>query len=467
MRYAPPGACLNDFAVVGGPPYVLLHLQAPWTEHSDVSLLETSYGRAVSHDLVRWEPLGPAFGVGPSGEFDDTSVWTMHPLRHGDGWAMAYTGVHDDGHRRQAVGLARTRADDASGWRRVRGVVVRPDERWYRTGHQEAWRDPWIVEPEGGLFGARYAMLVCARTAHGPVERSGCVGLAVSDDLHQWTVRPPLLVPGDVDELECPILERVPGGWLLLGSIAPSHHIEAWRADSLDGEWERLGPLAPPGPYAPRLVDGPGGERLLLHTVQRRYGLADDGAPCRGMLAQPKVLETDQDGRPRLGWWHGVETYLCPPSDPGAPVWDAVVDVTVGGEPATVVFRGAESGFTVDVASDGLRVRCGRTGSVQETELRRPVGNLRALLFGEYLELYADGVFVACAVSYGRDPGACWARGADHRTLPVQVRRVRDPYADRDDVSVALRSDEPAPGPLHRSALPPGATRPRAGTRAH
>ncbi|MCY9783484.1 hypothetical protein KIK06_06190 [Nocardiopsis sp. EMB25] len=454
MRYAPPGACLNDFAVVEGPSYVLLHLQAPWTEHPDVSLLETSYGRAVSHDLVRWEPLAPAFGVGRPGEFDDTSVWTMHPLRHGDGWTMAYTGVHDDGDKRQAVGLARTRADDASGWRRVPGVVVRPDGRWYRTGAQEAWRDPWIVEPEGGIFGSRYAMLVCARTAHGPVERSGCVGLAVSDDLERWTVRPPLLVPGDVDELECPVLERVPGGWLLLGSIGPSHHIEAWRADRLDGTWERLGPLAPPGPYAPRLVNGPGGERLLLHTVQRRTGLDDGGAPCRGMLAQPKVLETAPDGRLRLGWWRGVEPHLRSVPDPGAPVWNAVVDVTVDGGPARVVLRGEESGFTVDVAPDGLRVRCGAGAPVQETRLERPVGHLRALLFGEYLELYADGVFVACAVSYGRAPGRCRARTADDRPLPLDVRRVEDPYADRDDVSVALRAAESAEDPRRR---PPGA----------
>ncbi|MFI6575833.1 hypothetical protein ACIBFB_08525 [Nocardiopsis sp. NPDC050513] len=466
MRYAPPGACLNDFAVVHGPPYVLLHLQAPWTEHPDVSLLETSYGRAVSHDLVRWEPLGPAFGVGPAGGFDDTSVWTMHPLRHGDGWVMAYTGVHDDGHKRQAVGLARTVADDASAWSRVRGVVVRPDERWYRTGAEEAWRDPWIVEPEGGLFGARYAMLVCARTAHGPVERSGCVGLAVSDDLHRWTVRPPLLVPGDIDELECPVLERVPGGWLLLGSVGPSHHIEAWRAEKLDGEWERLGPLAPPGPYAPRLVDGPGGERLLLHTVQRRTGLDDGGAPCRGMLAQPKVLAADAAGRPRLGWWRGVENHLRAPADPGAPVWNAVVDVAVDGGPARVVLRGEESGFTVDVAPDGLRVRCAASGPVQATALAEPVRNLRALLFGEYLELYADGVLVACAVSYGRAPGRCWARRPDRGPLPVEVRPVADPYRDRDDASVALRADVPGEDPP-RPAVPPAALRPHAPAEAH
>ncbi|GAB2504199.1 glycoside hydrolase family protein [Nocardiopsis aegyptia] len=461
MRYAPPGACLNDFALLPGPPYVLLHLQAPWTEHPDVSLLETSYGRAVSHDLVHWEPLAPAFGVGRPGDFDDTSVWTMHPLRHGDGWTMAYTGVHDDGHKRQAVGLARTRAEDGSGWRRVPGTVVRPDARWYRAGEQEAWRDPWIVEPEGGLFGARYAMLVCARTAHGPVERSGCVGLAVSDDLRRWTVRPPLLVPGDVDELECPVLERVPGGWLLLGSVGPSHHIEAWRAERLDGSWERLGPLAPPGPYAPRLVDGPGGERLLLHTVQRRYGLDDGGAACRGMLAQPKVLETGPDDRPRLTWWPGVESHLGPALAPGDTVWDAVVDVAVEGGPARIVLRGEDAGFTVDLDPGALRVR-GPAGG-RETALEHPVAHLRALLFGEYLELYADGVLVACEASYATTPGPCLARGADHRPLPVTVRRVADPYPDRDDVSVALRAPRPDQGPPRRGPAPTGAVRGRSG----
>ncbi|WP_304454867.1 hypothetical protein [Nocardiopsis sp. YSL2] len=460
MRYAPPGACLNDFAVVEGPAYVLLHLQAPWIEHPDVSLLETSYGRAVSHDLVRWEPLAPAFGVGAPGAFDDASVWTMHPLRVGDGWTMAYTGVHDDGDRRQAVGLARTGADDGSGWRRVADVVVRPDARWYRTGAEEAWRDPWIVEPKGGLFGFRYAMLVCARIADGPVEDSGCVGLAVSDDLEHWTVRPPLLVPGDIDELECPVLERVEGGWLLLGSIGSSHHIEAWRADRLDGDWERLGPLAPPGPYAPRLVDGPGGERLLLHTVQRRTGLDDGGTPCRGMLAQPKVLETGPGGRPRLAWWRGVEPYLGPVTDPDDHVWNAVADAALGGEPARLVLRGG-SGFTVDVTPERLRVRGGADGPVQETVFARPVERLRALLFGEYLEIYADGEFVACAMSYGRAPGACHARTVGGRPLALRVRPLRDPYADRDDVSVALRSDARAAAPPEPARTRPEPARPQ------
>src|SRR5919108_5005624 len=93
MRYAPPGMCLNDFALLGPAPYLLIHLQGPWTPEFDATRLETSYGRARSRDLISWEPLGPVFGVGAPGRFDDAAVWTMHPFRHGPGLAMAYSGV--------------------------------------------------------------------------------------------------------------------------------------------------------------------------------------------------------------------------------------------------------------------------------------------------------------------------------------------------------------------------------------
>lgn len=425
VRYAPPGMCLNDFAVIGTAPYTLLHLQGPWTPEFDATRLETSYGRATSDDLVTWRPEAPAFGVGVPGRFDDAAVWTMHPFPHGTGLAMAYTGVTLKPEPHQAIGLAYADRGDGTGWLRTGPEpATRPDPRWYRVGPDAGWRDPWIVA--GALPGAAWAMLTAAQTPYDPLDRAGCVGLSISDDLERWSVQPPLLVPGDVHELECPILEPYADGWLLLASIAPQRHIEAWWASTLDGAWERLGPIAPPGPYAPRLVDGPDGQRLVLHTVPRRVGLTDSGEPCRGMLAQPKVLRATPAG-PRLGWWSGLDAHLGPPQD--APATDAVVDVRLDGAPGAVTVR---DGLTVTVTGRGVALD-GPAGRLQAAPLPRPAATMRALAVGEYVEVYLDDVLALSTTSYAtRERPVIGSNGQ------AVVRPLRLPREHRDDVS-ALR----------------------------
>ncbi|MCT9141503.1 mucin-1, partial [Streptomyces violarus] len=221
MRYAPPGLCVNDFDLLrhADGTYTALHLQGPWTAEFDHLRMETSYGRATSADLVHWEPRGTAFGNGLPGRFDQQAVWTMHAFPHGAGMAMLYTavsGLTPDGWPLQSVGLAHSDRADGTGWRRHgTGPVVEADGRWYRTGERMGWRDPFVVrddESDG------WVMVVCAADASLPVEVGGCVAWATSDDLEHWTVHPPLISPGDVDELECPVLERLDdGSWLLLG----------------------------------------------------------------------------------------------------------------------------------------------------------------------------------------------------------------------------------------------------------
>jgi hypothetical protein len=484
MRYAPPGLCLNDFAVLGSGPYLLLHLQGPWTPEFDATRLETSYGRALSHDLVSWEPLGPAFGVGLPGRFDDSAVWTMHPFPFGAGMAMAYTGVELRPHVRQAVGMAFSERTDGTGWSRGSGgPVTRPDPRWYRTGPGEAWRDPWVVAD--AVPGARWAMLTAARTETGPLDRSGCVGLATSDDLERWEIHPSPLIPGDVDELECPILEPYDEGWLLLASIAPARRIEAWWGERVTGPWHRLGPIAPPGPYAPRLVDGPDGERLVLHTVPRRVGLRDDGAPCRGMLAQPKVLRRTPYG-PRLAWWSGLGRHLGPEHDGGAAdaVLDAVFDVDLAGSGAdhhdgapvrlslgdglrvtlSVGTAGGTAGGAGGGAGGGATLAVdGPAGGLQAVAVPEPPRHLRVLTVGEFVEVYADDILVVSTASYAPRSGEVTCR-IGSRPGEVRVRPLCLPDPGRDDVS-ALWPGASAPRP-GVSAPRPGVSAPDSGVSA-
>lgn len=443
MRYAPPGLCLNDFDVLRvGDEWRILHLQAPPVEPFDAAVLETSYGQARSPDLVNWTPLAPAFGIGRPGAFDDSAVWTMHQIAVAGGLAMFYTGVTrpPDGSARQAIGLAVTDREDGTGWRRAGGgrPVVEADATWYRTGPDMAWRDPFVVrDPDRGVW----LMAVCARAADGPEGRGGCVGTATSSDLLDWTVGPPLLVPGDVDEFECPVLERVDGGWLLFGSIGPAHEVRAWQAVALTGPWTPLGRVGPPGVYAPRLTAGADGDRLFLHTLQRRHGLTDTGSLGRGVLAQPKVLRHVPGAAPELLWWPGNEAHLTEPAEPAeqAEPADGTLEAALPGPVGRLRLRLRDDGASaLLVALDGDRITArypdGRVLASTEIDVvRTPCRSLRVLCVGEYVEVYLDDTFVLATCAY-EPTGTGAALTVEGRPQPLLHRALRS-RGRRDDAS--------------------------------
>ncbi|MFJ8536153.1 mucin-1 [Streptomyces sp. NPDC093591] len=445
MRYAPPGLCLNDFDLITVEDgYIALHLQGPWTRRFDHTHMETSYGRAFSTDLVTWEPLGPGFGVGAPGRFDDTAVWTMHVFPAEGRTAMAYTGVTERGWLDQTIGLAWSDRAEGTGWRRARPdePVVRADPRWYRVeGAHQAWRDPFVVRDDEN---PGWLMVICASDARLPAERSGCVAFATSDDLLNWTVHPPLISPGDIDQLECPVLERTANGWLLLGCNHGDYTFEAWEAPRLRGPWTRVGRVAPPGSYAPRVTTAPDRRRVVLHTVPRRVGLTDAGARCRGMLAQPKLLANDADHGWHLRWWDGLDPWIGPDvTHTGEPVLNAVTDIDCAGGDMDVLLRERDAGEPVVLRLRGQEISLANaTGGPHLRHLPCPVRELRVLTVGEYIEVYADGVHVLNASTYSgrstviRRHGRAGADG-------LRVRRLLLPDPLRDDASAVWRAPEP------------------------
>jgi hypothetical protein len=447
MYYAPPGLCLNDFSVLATPDgWRLMHLQAPPLEPFDASVLETSYGLAHSSDLVNWQPLGPGFGIGRPGAFDDSAVWTMSQIpRPEGGLAMFYTGVTNRPRHRQSVGLAVSPYADGTGWlRRHDRPVTEPDPRWYSDDDKTTgWRDPYVVhDPDG--FGC-WVMVVCAKARGLAPDSAGCVGLALSDDLEHWRVQPPLLTPGDIDELECPVLERAPdGGWYLLGSIGPEHYIHCWYAERLDGSWRSLGPIAPAGPYAPRLTDI-GGSRVVLHTLQRRHDMTDTGILGRGVLAPPKSWITAPDTTPALTWWSGLENHLDRPTD--VPAHDACVLLELDQPEVVALEYGHRDGtpltlnLTPHQATIGYRGRPPLAAAALPRPARR---SLRVLRAAEFIEVFIDDTLAISTVAY---TGTCTSIAAriDARPATALIRPISPAGLPRDDRSATTRAAAAAP----------------------
>lgn len=438
MRYAPPGLVLNDFAVlVADDGWHLLHLQAAPVVPFEAHRQETSYGHAFSTDLVRWKPLGPVFGVGRPGRFDDGAIWTMSTTAHPDGGlAMLYTGVSNTPHpATQAIGLARSLRRDGTGWLRVGCTpVCSPDPRWYRTDVHQAWRDPFVVRDEAN---GEWVCFIAAREARLDPAAGGCIAAAVSTDLQTWRVLPPAIPGGEEAELECPVVEWIDGRWVMFVCVSTDHSVRTYSAAGLHGPWSLLGRLGPPGIYAPRVVRK-GHEALVLHTVQRRTGLHDQGELARGMLAQPKRLGVDADGVPTLRWWPATASHAAPPTS--QPVHDAVIEVDIPDRARTVTLTlaaGTADAVEIQLAGGCARIGYGGGRVLQETSLgggradcrRRPVAAVTRPAQVAPVAVSGSGSAAAAATQAGPpEVGASEVRAADvgaadvgASTAPIQA----------------------------------------------
>jgi beta-fructofuranosidase len=233
-------------------------------------------GHAVSDDLVYWERFDDPLPAPAA--FDDLAQWTGCVVRGPAAWWLFTTGVStsDDGGI-QRIGSAT--APDLVEWKRT-GLVLEADPRWYQVDPvRMAWRDPWVVRDDEGLW----HLYVSARDASGA---SGCgvVGHATSHDLLRWQVQPPLSTPtGFFECLEVIQVVQVEGRWVLLFSCLSPEMPGA--AAGSGGVWS----VPVDGPGAPvdvasavRVTD----ERLyvgkVVHDLGTPYLLAFRNVDARG-----------------------------------------------------------------------------------------------------------------------------------------------------------------------------------------
>jgi beta-fructofuranosidase len=278
------------------------------------------HGHATSADLMEWTHHGTCFAPAEGPAWDDYTTWTGSVVRGDDGrWHSFYTGTSraEDG-LYQRIGHAV--GDDLHRWERVGdGLCLDlsgPAADAYEADHavgfwaDRAMRDPWVIrDPEG----EGWLMYFTARAA-GIAEPNagGCIGLATSPDLHDWTLQPPVFT-GGFGQLEVPQVFEHDGRWYCLFCTAAGHFSKA-SAEALEG-----GPVTgthylvgdgPRGPWrvAPGYLDGAlPCRRYAARILDTGRGLvimgfADrpDGETFGGYVMNPQGVAVDADGQLHL-----------------------------------------------------------------------------------------------------------------------------------------------------------------------
>ncbi len=168
-----------------------------------------SIGHAKSMDLINWNVLPDVLGPGAAGAWDDQATWTGCTFKNGEIYYLFYTGVNKKEQGLvQRIGVATSK--DLIHWEKHEGnPIIEADQRWYEildlnAWHDQAWRDPWVFAYKG-----QFHAYITARVNYGEADGRGVIAHAVSNDLLNWEVQPPITEPGNFGQLEVPQLIEV------------------------------------------------------------------------------------------------------------------------------------------------------------------------------------------------------------------------------------------------------------------
>jgi beta-fructofuranosidase len=211
---------------------------------------------------------------------------------HDDKYYLFYTGRNRAEYWQQEIGIAVSH--NLSVWSKVaENPILSADgtiycSNWDRDERKipPAFRDPFIFfDRDSGDF----LMLFCARAKGEDVLFNGCIGLARSKDLVNWTMSEPILSPGRYAEMEVPQLLNHEGRWYLFFSTKPENYSPEWAAEvgthnglhvysatTLSGVYEPVGPsgnvqFAEESVYNARVMKEGDGELTALGWVEYGY----------------------------------------------------------------------------------------------------------------------------------------------------------------------------------------------------
>lgn len=180
-----------------GERFHIFYLQATrQTSNASERHLNASIGHAVSTNLKDWHEVGTALTKSLPGSWDDVATWTGSVIKNPntDEYLLFYTGVHksNDG-LVQAIGIATS--SDLVDWKKYgTNPVAQADPTHYacqENGSRDTdFRDPWVFYDERD---SKWHMLITATSlTDSNITSRGIVGHAISEDLFNWKVLPPL-----------------------------------------------------------------------------------------------------------------------------------------------------------------------------------------------------------------------------------------------------------------------------------
>lgn len=334
------------------------------------------WGHLVSRDLVSFEELPIAIPRGTPDELDLLTGTGSVNVDPDGGYVAYYAGINpaNPSRGRPEQVVMRTHSRDLTTWTKDPDFVLESDLRWYERND---WRDPFILRGSDGLW----HMVLCARVPDGPSDRRGTFGLAVSDDMRAWTVRPPMLTPGGTRAPECPDLFEMGGRWYLVWAGFTDRFATRYlSAPTQDGPWQtpQWDALEAPDVYAMKTVsDGrrrylmgwlstraadqdPGhrqwGGHLVVHELVSRADGTLGVAPVQALVDRFAMAPATV-GAVATGWEQTADGYAFQgdgigwlPLDPLGPtcLLDVTLDLTLDADELAVVVRadpGLEHGY--------------------------------------------------------------------------------------------------------------------------